>query len=542
MGENKNLKWLKRALLLGGLVLFVYLLMPSRELAKATDDTITTKSAEKNAQYVIRVSAGSNYHPGSRPFGMGEPLTGFSEVIREFETRYPDTRIEVVNVSLIREYLVTQLSSENAPDVVWVNVEDVWVDTQKGWYIPLDNFLNAPNPFVAEKNDPNLPGAKQWWDMFRYQAVTRGKAAPDGKNYCLTLSMIETGIFYNKTIFDELGLQPPETWEEWLDICKKIKNHFKGRKIPLLMEISSFSDWSHDLLFDQLYYNLLPGIDLKQDPEREEYLQGYLDPEEIAFLNTKGFFTERDPRYRDLWRIMKELKNNTNRDVGNLDCLREFVTQRGVMYWASSQLTYRLILDKNLDFEWGVFYLPKLTKKTSKYASGTEMCVIGGAADQYEVTNSAINDTPKDWPMAERMAKSEKLKRVILFLQFLSLPEQWNKVVNEYPSMIPNIIGIETKPELAYFERILKRRYTTTKWLFSFDLRFEDILNRMLSLYLADNGIELDEFLQWQVNNVDSGCKNLKQRKEIDFTEFERKWQELKPIRDGMIDLPAPSK
>jgi hypothetical protein len=31
------------------------------------------------------------------------------------------------------------------------------------------------NPFVVEKGDPNAPGYKQWWDIFRYQAIGRGK-------------------------------------------------------------------------------------------------------------------------------------------------------------------------------------------------------------------------------------------------------------------------------------------------------------------------------------------------------------------------------
>jgi len=83
---------------------------------------------------------------------------------------------------------------------------------------PLDVFLEAPNPFVVEKGDPALPGAKQWWDMFIYQAISRGKAAPDNRNYCLTFDMIETGIFYNKTLFAQLGLKPPETWGEFIQI------------------------------------------------------------------------------------------------------------------------------------------------------------------------------------------------------------------------------------------------------------------------------------------------------------------------------------
>ena len=55
--------------------------------------------------------------------------------------------------------------------------------------------------------------------------------------------------------------------------------------------------------------------------------------------------------------------------------------------------------------------------------------------------------------------------------------------------LIPNIVGVTPRPELKDFVDILERRYTTTKWIFSFDLRFSDILERMLSLYLTDGGM-----------------------------------------------------
>ena len=535
------MKYVKNTVLLLALaILGVMLVPPGEDTAEERDGETGDRPAAEAVAYVIKFSAGGSYQPGARPHGIGEPLQGLTKVIEAFEARYPDTRIEIVSTPGVREYLVTQLSSGAAPDILNVNVEDVWVDTQKGWYVPLDRFFEAPNPFVVEKGDPSLPGAKQWWDMFRYQAISRGKAAPDGKNYCLTLDMIETGIFYNKTIFRKLGLEPPQDWAEFMTICQTIQAHdgFEQPTTPILMHLGAFLDWGHDLIFDQLYYDLLPGIDLKQDPKREAYLQGYLDPEELAYLNTKGFFTEQDPRYREVWRIMKELKQYANRDLGGVDFIREFVNERGVMMWSASPLVYRFILDKSLEFEWGVFYLPTFTKQTSKYASGVEMCVIGGSASQFEVTNSAVKDTPMEWDMQRRMRESERLKRVIAFLQFLCLPEQADKVINEYPCMIPNIVGVTPRPELNDFVEILERRYTTTKWIFSFDLRFSDILERMLALYLTEGGIELDEFMEWQVKNVRSGCTKAVERKGIDLADFDKRWQELAPVRAAYVDLP----
>jgi raffinose/stachyose/melibiose transport system substrate-binding protein len=488
----------------------------------------------QDARFVIKVAPGGSYLPGTQPFGLDLTLHGLTDVVADFEKRFPDTRIEIINVPSVREYLVTQLSSGQAPDIINVNVEDVWTDVQKGWYVPLDPFLEAPNPFVAEKGDPSLPGSRQWWDMFTYQGISRGKAAPDNKNYCLTYDMIETGIYYNKTLFEQWGVQPPQTWEEFRRILQRAR---EAGKIPLLMGLGTFNDWCTDLFFDQLYYSLLPGIDLVQDPVREKYLQGYLDWDEIAFLFGKGFFHTTDPRYREVWRLMKDLKQYTNRDMMGTDQLREFVTGNAAMLWSVSAIGFRLQADKELGFDWGVFYMPRFTKATTPYASNVDMCVIGGSGTQLEVTCSAIKDTDPSLSMAERMARSERLQRAVAFLQFLCVPENYRRIVNEYPCLLPNIKGVRALPVLKPFEKILERRYTTTKWVFTFDLRFSEIQSRMLGLYLA-GGVDLDEYMQWQEDNIRAATENLRRRKPVDMAKLERVWQEKAPIRAKLKDLP----
>ncbi|HIJ75021.1 MAG TPA: extracellular solute-binding protein [Candidatus Hydrogenedentes bacterium] len=518
-------RWLSLALIaLAG----AWLLWPARDGEAASARRDGRDAANRaEARHVITLSPGSAYLPGAVPFGVGQPLVGLAAVIRDFEKRFPDTRVEIINVPGVREYIVTQLSSGRAPDIINVNVEDVWTDVQKGWYVPLDAYLEAPNPFIREKGDPTAPGYHQWWDMFKYQAISRGKAAPDGRNYCISFDMVETAIFYNKDIFAKVGVSVPTTWEQWLDDMAKLE---AAGYTPLLMSIYAFNDWCVDLIFDQLYYAVLPGIDLLQDPTREKYLEGYLDWDELCFLYRQGFFTPRDPRYAELWRHMRALRKYCNRNLANIDTDREFVTQQGAMYWTACPLTYRLMADKELGFEWGVFYLPRFTTATSEFASETEMCVIGGAGMQYEVTNSAYNDTGDP-------ATSEKLERVIALLQFMTVPEHYERIVNEYPCFLPNVVGVPVLPSLEPFEAILERRYTTTKWIFTFDLRFSEIQQRMLELYLND-GIALDAFLEWQEANLEAATQNLLARKNVDMARLEREWDRRAPLRADTRGLP----
>ncbi|AIE84924.1 ABC transporter substrate-binding protein [Fimbriimonas ginsengisoli] len=480
--------------------------------------------ATGNRPYVVRIVP-DFYMPGKR-FNPGDPpLRAFRDVADEFEKLHPDTRIEIVDAPVgQREWLVTQLAAGQAPEILNVNVEDVWQDVQKGWYIPLDSFLEAPNPYVK----PGEPGSKQWWDLFRYQDISRSKAAPDGKMYCITLDMIETGIFYNKTLFAKLGLRPPKDWEEFMRIHETIQ---KAGVTPMLVDVGSLADWGVDLTFDQLYRDIRPTLDLKKDPKRDMFYKGYLDWDELAFLNRKGFFTEQDPRWREVFRLLKDWRRFMPKDLGSTDFTRDFIQEKGAMFWSSSLSVQRLLRDPRRTFDWGMFYLPPITKATSKYGGGYPQCIIGEAATQFTVTNSAITDTGK----AET---STKLKRCVEFLEFATVPRNCDKIVNEITALMPNVLGVPTKKALDPFvQNLLHHPYTTTKWVYTFDLRFSEVMNRMLLLYLMD-GVSDEEFMDWMVKNVRTSCDTIVRRKHLDLAPFEKAWAAAAPLRKGMVDLP----
>jgi hypothetical protein len=406
----------------------------------------------------------------------------------------------------------------------------VWQDVQKGWYAPLDIYLEQPNPFVA----PGAPGSGQWWDLFKYQAISRGKAAPDGKMYCITLDMIETGVFYNKDVFRSLGLHEPKDWDEFLNIQQKLKD---AGYIPLLTDYQQITDWGVDLMFDQLYYNLHALIDLQSDPKRAAYLSNYLDWDEICFLHQKGFFTRHDPRFPQVFRILKDWRRFWPQDPASTDHIKQFMTHRGAMLYAASDNVNRLSRDPDVDFDWGVFYPPKLTKRDSEFASDVDQCVIGGSAMQFCVSNSALKDTPRNLPIEQRMQQSDRMKRVIAFLQLMTLPEHTDGIVNEAFCFLPNVVGVKPHPELKPFDEILKRRYTTTKWSYTFDLRFTEVMNRMLEIYLND-GVTEDEFMEWMEENITTACDTIRERKKLDLTPFQRVWDARLSMRKTLPGLP----
>ena len=135
MSRPATIRLFRYLSLLGILTLGAVLLWPARE-APAVAGAAPVRSLSVERKHVLRITAGQNYLPGSVPQGIGQPLQGLTRVVADFEARFPDTKVEVIAVPQEREFLVTQLSGGSAPDIVAVNVEDVWVDVQKEWYVP----------------------------------------------------------------------------------------------------------------------------------------------------------------------------------------------------------------------------------------------------------------------------------------------------------------------------------------------------------------------------------------------------------------------
>ena len=200
------------------------------------------------------------------------------------------------------------------------------------------------------------------------------------------------------------------------------------------------------------------------------------------------------------------------------------------MLWGHSMNVNRLVNDPDRKFDWGIFYLPPITSSYSRFARGKEQAVIGGSAMQYNVTNSSYKDTGNP-------ATSERLKRVVAFLQFLTVPRNCDRVVNEQVALLPNIRGVEPHDVLRPFDKFLQQHYSMTKWIFTFDNQFNEVMIRMLELHLND-GIDQAELMRLLERDIKRTSEQIIRRKNLDLSRFEKVWQERVPMRAKFTDLP----
>jgi ABC-type glycerol-3-phosphate transport system substrate-binding protein len=111
-------------------------------------------------------------------------------------------------------FIRSQLQAGEAPALINPFGGSLEPVIQAGYLAPWDPYLDMPNPYADNK---------PWKDTLNTQWLTRARYTGDNMLYTLPIYADMAGLFYNKTIFADLGIQPPATWEEWMAANAKIK-------------------------------------------------------------------------------------------------------------------------------------------------------------------------------------------------------------------------------------------------------------------------------------------------------------------------------
>jgi multiple sugar transport system substrate-binding protein len=99
--------------------------------------------------------------------------------------------------------------------LVWI---DAWGAGAKNYLEPLDNYIKRDGIDMSDYPEGFLQTVKIGTDNY-YGFPHRGNGLI---------------LFYNKAIFDELGITPPATWDDFVTVSKKIeeKKGIKGTALP----------------------------------------------------------------------------------------------------------------------------------------------------------------------------------------------------------------------------------------------------------------------------------------------------------------------
>lgn len=350
------------------------------------------------------------------------PPTKLKEYAKEYEAAHPGVTISFVELpgdTVMNEYVRTQAAAKQLPDIFFINNQAVAGELPKEMFTPLNDYFNMETPYVE---------GKTWGETFN-PAVLSMIQKGDGQYYTVSADYVETGIYYNKAMFEEAGItELPKNWEEFIEVCKKLK---EAGKVPLAWSMAQddtySSSWTNRVFLSNCYDDVMDTIDF-------DGVDGVNNLEEVvAYKN--GVISVDDGKFLSFFEALKELVPYLNDSWSSKsDLERKFMQEEVAMYWTGSWFPKKME-DAGVDFAYGSFPFPTPTENTlPPYTTNAVTSgAVGGPSGgfQYSVSSEQANST----------MSPEKLDVVMDWLMYITEPARVSEIVNEYGSFCPTIVG-----------------------------------------------------------------------------------------------------
>ncbi len=134
------------------------------------------------------------------------PKALLEEVVNRFREEYPDIEVQVNTFdheaykTNIRNFLVSE-----APDVaLW------FAGNRMKFFVDQGLFADVSDVWQEEGLTDSMSSS--------LSAMT-----VDGKQYGVPYAYYQWGVYYRSDLFDQVGASVPTTWDEFLEVCAKLK-------------------------------------------------------------------------------------------------------------------------------------------------------------------------------------------------------------------------------------------------------------------------------------------------------------------------------
>lgn len=292
-----------------------------------------------------------------------EEIEAFEKINAEFMKEYPNIRpvYDAIKATEYDSKISIDLQNGTAADLFYVRPFDRGCDLYKAGYLEPISTEEVPN--MANTTELQT-------DVYTDEE--------SGTIFATPYMYINYGFMYNKTMFDELGLEEPETWDEFFEICDTLK---EAEKLPLAFGIKDTWILSGSVS-DGIFGSFVGG-----EEGRQKLLSGELlptSPEMVAQFETMNKFVPYMPENYE--------------GVSYLDNVQMFAMGEAGIYPGGS-FDLGLIQQQGIDFEMGVFAPPVINKGDTRWTSFNGGAGIGlNAASEHK--EEAL--TYMNWLMSEK--------------------------------------------------------------------------------------------------------------------------------------------
>lgn len=370
----------------------------------------------------------------------------FLELIDQFEARYPNVDI-TVDTYPADDQFIPRLNADFAADTI-PDVFFTWPGLMAKNYYESGKILELSS---------YLDGDPEW--VARYAPGSLETVQYDGQQLSVPLEGFIAPVFYNEAIFADLGLMPPQTFDELLDVIGEIRD---ADLIPLTATIDN--GWTLGL-----YWTVLANRTVGVPGVREAFANAdFSDPRFLAA-------TESLIAFRDANAFPQDFIGLQNNEATNL-----FVTGEAAMYHHGSWWIGAFSAEgtpEGFADQVGFFNFPSLS---------------GGRGSNNDWLNGIILTISLSGQLENDPAK---LEAALNFLKFMSEEENATYLAETSKHILP--VRTSPDPELMgaltveLIEAVNDAENTFTLHTLSSPPEMQRILNEQLtSLWLGDQDAE----------------------------------------------------
>lgn len=256
-----------------------------------------------------------------------------------YEESHPGVTIEFEGFqpTEYNQILATGLEGSDGPDIAMLRAYGgAQAAIQSEQVIPIDDVVDG-----LDKFDPTVLRAAQ--------------GREDGATYGVPFAYQTMQMFYNKTMFDEKGLEEPTTWDEFIELQESL---LEEGITP--MALGAREDWVLPMFHDIVGSAQYGGSEFE-----EKVLAGEVDFTDEAYV--ASLQTVKD--------MQKYLDKNVNA-IAVADAVLQFTSGQAAQ-WPGGSFDLPTFQKSAPDIEWGVYEVPPApgsaldTAVTPGYADGS---------------------------------------------------------------------------------------------------------------------------------------------------------------------------
>ena len=300
-------------------------------------------------------------------FEGGAGLDFYQRAAASYESLHANVTVDLYGDPRIADRVRVRVLEGSFPEVTNASL-NWWSLIRNDEVMPLDSFLDSPNWY----------GDQSWRDSFLPGSLDR--YTHNGKVYGIPLLYSVYVVWYNKNLFEKHGWEVPQTWDQFHELCQKIRDvglwplAFQGRYpgyIGAVIDNVYYHLAGRDRFYDQK--NLVPGS--FSNPEFIRALEivqhtarSYFQPGALGMSHTESqlefFLGHTAMVFCGSWlksEMMGKIPDGFRLGAFNLPSLKKPIDEKNEAIFTSSG--YFFVLKNSLNPERGVDFLRFMTSR-----------------------------------------------------------------------------------------------------------------------------------------------------------------------------------